>query len=73
MAGHRLAQPAWLPGRPGRGGRGTSRRLALPDPAWAFGVRSVETITTDLRWERLREPLTVVGGLATVAASLMDT
>ncbi|EFC81266.1 multimeric flavodoxin WrbA [Parafrankia sp. EUN1f] len=48
-------------------------------------VRSVETITTGLRWKRLREPLTVVGGLdaatreacwelgATVAASLMDT
>jgi len=48
-------------------------------------VRSVETITTGLRWKRLREPLTVVGGLdgatrescwelgAMVAASLMDT
>jgi len=46
-------------------------------------VRSVETITTGLRWKPLREPLTVVGGLdaaareacwelgATVAASLM--
>lgn len=48
-------------------------------------VRSVETITTGLRWRRLREPLTVVGALdtatreacwelgATVAATLADT
>ncbi|MCK9897797.1 NAD(P)H-dependent oxidoreductase [Frankia sp. AgB32] len=46
-------------------------------------VRSVETITTGLRWKRLREPLTVVGALdastreacwelgATAAANLM--
>ncbi|WP_261553598.1 flavodoxin family protein [Frankia tisae] len=48
-------------------------------------VMSVETITTGLRWKRLREPLTVVGALdadtreacwelgATAAASLMGT
>ncbi|WP_261575743.1 flavodoxin family protein [Frankia gtarii] len=30
-------------------------------------VRSVETITTGLRWRRLREPLTVVGALDTAA------
>ncbi|MBL7494719.1 flavodoxin family protein [Frankia sp. CNm7] len=46
-------------------------------------IRGVETITTGLRWKRLREPLSVVGGVdsgaredcwdlgATVAASLM--
>lgn len=46
-------------------------------------VRSVETITTGLRWKRLRDPLTVVGEVdaaaleacwepgATTAASLM--
>lgn len=49
----------------------------------AGAVRSVETITTGLKWRRLREPLSIVGEVdapsceacwelgATVAASLM--
>lgn len=33
----------------------------------AGAVRGVETITTGLKWKRLRDPLSVIGGVDAVA------